>query len=125
MESTIEYLQKLFIRAERHIKNKDYVVRIINAKRFKECYVPIENFEENIFDSPKKIEEYFVFDEQKTDEYICNLLIYKWLEDHKDSRYKDFSFILKPYNVQFDMRDVSFDDLLKFISPQTEKSSIY
>ena len=124
MDTSKKYLQKLFLRAERHIKNRNYTVKVVNVKKFKEKYIIKEDFMEDIFTPPKDTEKYFIFDEEKVDEYICNLLIYKWLKDHKDTRYKDFSCILKPNNVPFDMRKISFNELLQFISPQTKKTDI-
>ena len=125
----MDYLSQLFLKLEEHITNKNYVLKVINKKRFKEQFE--KKKEETIFDifgepepQEENIEQYFVFDEKQIDEYVCNLMICKWLWDHKDSRCRDFTFILRPNKVQIDLREVSFDDLMHFISPQTKKQGV-
>ena len=95
------YLSQLFLKLEDHFQNGNYICQPVNQKKFKE----------------------FTFDKAQLDEYVCNTLIYKWFVDHKDHRCKDFTYILKPdKKVQVDMKNVSFEELLNFISPQTKKT---
>ena len=124
----MDYLSQLFLKLEEHIKNKNYVLKVINKKRFKKQFE--KKKEKTIFDifvepepQEEDIEQYFVFDEKQIDEYVCNLMICKWLWDHKDSRYRDFTFILKPNQIKIDLREVSFNDFMHFISPQTKKTN--
>ena len=122
----INYLPQLFLKLEEHIQNKNYILKIINKKRFRKQFIKEQKkpdipdiFEEQP-EQEKSLDQYFIFDEKQIDEYICHLLIYKWLLDHKDTRYRDFTFILKPNRIKIDMRDISFEDLIHFMSPQTK-----
>tara|TARA_Y100000310_G_C20698245_1_gene827249 strand:- start:1121 stop:1483 length:363 start_codon:yes stop_codon:yes gene_type:complete len=119
----MKYLCKLFLKAEEKLKNNDYDTVIVNRKKFKKKFVQLDKSESEIF-TKRNMKKYFVFNEDEIDEYICNLLIYKWLIDHKDKRYNNFTVILKPKNTQFDLKKVSFNELLHFISPQTKKVGI-
>jgi hypothetical protein len=124
-----EYLSQLFVKLEEHINDRNYVLKIIDRKRFKKQFV--KEKEVTIFDifgelevceGQENLENQFVFDEKQIDEYVSNLMICKWLYDHRDTRYRDFTYILRPNKIQIDMRNVSFDELMKFMSPQTKKT---
>lgn len=104
-------LIKTAIKIEEAIRNQNYTVLIVNKKRFSKG---------------KTIEQLareFVYKEDQLLEYVCNTIIYKWLVDHNDDRYKDFSYILKPDNIKIELKDVSFDELIEFISPETHKTN--
>lgn len=112
----MEHLPSLFLKIEEQLKAGHYTIRIPNKKLFQELFHVA---------GTKTIEdlaETFTFEETQTDEYVCNILIYKWLRDHKDTRAKDFSLILQPEHIKVDLKDVSFDELMHFISPETKKT---
>lgn len=98
------------LKIEEAIKNKNYTVIIVNKKRFSKDK------------TKEQLASEFIYKEDQLLEYVCNTIIYKWLADHKDDRYKDFSYILKPNNIQISLKDVSFDELIEFISPETHKT---
>lgn len=121
-----DYLHNMFLRLEEHIANGNYVLKVINKDRFKGKFIrPYEN----LFNTVTEVEEtreyfakHYTLDPKDIDEQVCNLMICKWLLDHKDKRYRDFTFVLKPNKSPIDMRHVSFEDLMHFISPQTRKT---
>jgi len=104
------YLYEIFLKIEKQIKSNNYTVLIFNKKSF--C-----NGKTN-----KQLAKEFIYQESKLGEYVCNTIICKWFIDHKDNRYKDFSYILKPLGIRIPLKNVSFDELIEFISPETHKT---
>jgi len=113
-----KYLIKLFLKAVENIKNDNWQLEIVNQENFRRLYAN----EMSLFSDEDAFESLEIFQKENIDEYAANFLLYKWLKDHNDDRYKDFSFIIKPYNLQFDMREVELKDLIKFVSPETWKT---
>jgi hypothetical protein len=112
-----EYLVQLFLDASSHISGGDWEVEIINREQFRELYCDdAEQVSEEAFEASG------MFNESRADEYAMNFLLYQWLQDHNDSRYEGFSFILKPCDGHFDMTAVGFDDIIGFVSPETRKT---
>ena len=121
-----EKLEKLFIDIEDNIRKGKYELLIIDKKRFAVKYV--KTIQPTLYDSFDNVEEnlesYFVFDEKRIVEYVGNFIVFKWLMDRHDNRRLDFTYVLKPTEIEVDMADVSIQELIGFISPQTVKSAM-
>lgn len=45
-----------------------------------------------------------------------NYLMYEWMDDHKDDRYKEiFDYIIVPNDCDFDFTSISFEEFFKFL----------
>ncbi len=122
-----DYLVQLFLKLEERIQKRKFSLKIFHKGRFVEQFVPQQEMNIwNLFGMNQKFDEnlrqHFVFEDNKLDEYVCNMMICKWLFDHKDHRYRDFTFVLKPHKTVIDMQKVSLQELMDFISPQTQKT---
>jgi len=121
-----EKLEKLFINIEEDIREGKYELLIIDKKRFAVKYV--KTIQPTLYDSFDNVEEnlesYFVFDEKRIVEYVGNFIVFKWLMDRHDNRRLDFTYVLQPTEIEADMADVSIQELIGFISPQTVKSAM-
>jgi len=114
-----KYLIKLFLKAIENIENDNWQLEIVNTKQFRNNVLKNEM---SLFSDEEAFENLEIFQKEDIDEYAANFLLYKWLKDHNDQRYRHFSFVIKPYNLQFDMREIGFEDLMKFVSPETWKT---
>ena len=115
-----KYLTQLFLKACNHISEGDWSLIIVNRKRFRRLYLQGQlslSSEEEAFEALN------MFEQRSIEEYAIDFLLYKWLKDHNDRRYKEFSYIISPYNRQFIMEDISFEDIMHFVSPETKKTS--
>lgn len=117
-----KYLSELFLELEEHIQQGRYNIKIIDRKKFKKKFIVKGDGLLSSELGDNSLENMFIFDEYKIDEYVCDLIIYEWLLDHKDERYKDFTFILIPKGIDVDMGNVTIEELINFISPQTNKT---
>ena len=121
----MDNLSQLFLKLENQFLSKHYILKIMNRRKFRKQFMQ----ELNLFDmfdekgKEKNVKQFFVFNEKMIDEYVCNFMIYKWLYDHHDKRCRDFTFVLIPRGMRANMKDISFEDLMHFISPQTKKTN--
>jgi type I restriction-modification system DNA methylase subunit len=113
-------LVQFFMKACNHIAVGEWDITVINRKHFRNLHSKNQlslSSEEDAFTALN------MFAQRSIEEYAIDFLLYKWLKDHDDERYKEFSFIISPYNRQFDMRGISFEDIMHFVSPETKKTS--
>jgi len=60
---------------------------------------------------------------QHSIEQAQHYMLYQWFKSHNDPRYKDvLEYVFIPRKVKCPMKDVSFDELLAFLSPETIES---
>jgi len=115
-----KYLTKLFLKACKHIANGDWKLIIVNRKRFRKLHINQQfllTSEEEAFTTLN------MFEQRSIEEYAVDFLLYKWLNDNNDTRWKEFSYIISPYNRQFIMENIEFEDIMHFVSPETKKTS--
>jgi len=120
MNNPQEYLTELFLKASAHIREGNWEVEIVNRKNFRELH---SKDKLKLYTDEDAFKALNMFDENRIDEYAIDFLLYKWLQDHNDKRYRVFSFVIKPYNRQFVMTDISFEDIMYFVSPETRKTT--
>jgi len=114
------YLIDLFTKASENISDGNWSLEIVNTKVFRNNVLKNRM---SLFSDEDAFEQLEIFDKNNVDEYAVDFLLYKWLKDHDDKRYRNFSFVIRPHNRQFDMREVSFEDIMHFVSPETKKTS--
>ena len=118
------YLEEIYYKCERKIEEGDYTIIIPNKSNFKDKYVqPYHKKNGGVFKKTSKaIEEYFEFNNNMIISYVFDFLLYKWLKDHGDSRYKDFSCILKPCRVRANLKSIPFQEIFYFVSPASKRA---
>ena len=121
----MDKLQELFLKCEKEIKNKNYNILIVNKSLFKQKHQESRTDECYIYgvEGAVEIKEYFEFNDEMVVNYTCDYFVYKWLKDHKDLRYKNFSIVLEPLHIIVDLKDISFNEFLCFISPETKRTN--
>jgi hypothetical protein len=119
MNNSNQYLTKLFLKIVENIENDNWQLEIINTKKFRKNVLKDEM---SLYSDEDAFEILEIFDKENIDEYAANFLLYKWLKDHNDKRYREFSYVIKPYNKQIIMENISLEELIEFISPETWKT---
>ena len=119
-------LLELFLKCEEEIKNKNYKIIIVNESLFKQKYSDSRYDECYIYgvEGEIRIEEYFKFNDEMVIDYVCDYFVYKWLKDHEHLRYKNFPVVLEPSNVIVDLKDISFNEFIDFISPEDKRTNL-
>ena len=107
-----QLLNEIFYNICKSFKNKNYKL----IPFVEEEYIMCDPKDVVVF--PKIIENDKIIDE------ALNTLLYEWMDDHKDTRYKEclkYVFVTTDFDV--DLSKVSFEELMHFVSPQTKKTN--
>jgi len=108
-------LHQIFEQILKRYKAKQYTRIVINKS-----LLSTETAEGSCFEpEPQKLKIKKIKGHEAQTEAI-NFLLYKWFKSRKDNRYKTIlDYVYKPINIKIKMKDIPFDDLLAFLSPQT------
>lgn len=108
-------LYQIFEQILKRYKAKQYTRIVINKS-----LLSTEAAEGSCFEpEPKKLKIKKLTGHEAQTEAI-NFLLYRWFISHKDNRYKGvLDYVYKPKNMKMSRKEVPFDELLAFLSPQT------
>ena len=101
-------LHKLYDDSYNHLLNNHFFL-----KQFGGLFVEQPNI--------NKVIEKVEWSTERLHQEVVKFLLYKWCIDNTDNRYKDiYQSVVIPKDINGDLKNVPFNEILMFISPQTK-----